>query len=432
MLTIYSEHTSPRLEYICNVLFKEQLGIDFKITKNDSELKDNFTINYSNQRLTINAFQIIPHGLLFENNIQEQEIDVFRFKSFIKENKKEIAFFKNPLSDFPFDIFSAAFYLLSRYEEYLPYEKDSYGRFSHKQSLAYQNEFLEIPLVNIWIKELKQALILKFKSIEFKEPKFKTILSYDIDIAWSYKNKGLLRNIGGFLKNFDVDRLKVMLGLKKDPFDAYEFMDGLHKNIHTEIIYFFLVAQSISKYDKNISPENKQMKQLIASTSAKYKVGLHPSWKSNNYQTILNNEKEALENISGKNISGSRQHYIQFRLPETFEHLINVGIKKDYSMGYGSINGFRASFAGSFYWYHLKKEQTTSLRLFPFCFMDANSFYEQFQDVATTSMELMHYKNECQKVNGLFVSIFHNNFLGTDKQFSGWAAMYAEFISQLR
>ena len=432
MLTIYSEHTSPRLEYICNVLFKEQLGIDFKITKNDSELKDNFTINYSNQRLTINAFQIIPHGLLFENNIQEQEIDVFRFKSFIKENKKEIAFFKNPLSDFPFDIFSAAFYLLSRYEEYLPYEKDSYGRFSHKQSLAYQNEFLEIPLVNIWIQELKQALILKFKSIEFKEPKFKTILSYDIDIAWSYKNKGLLRNIGGFLKNFDVDRLKVMLGLKKDPFDAYEFMDGLHKNIHTEIIYFFLVAQSISKYDKNISPENKQMKQLIASTSAKYKVGLHPSWKSNNYQTILNNEKEALENISGKNISDSRQHYIQFRLPETFEHLINVGIKKDYSMGYGSINGFRASFAGSFYWYHLKKEQTTSLRLFPFCFMDANSFYEQFQDVATTSMELMHYKNECQKVNGLFVSIFHNNFLGTDKHFSGWAAMYAEFISQLR
>ena len=432
MLTIYSEHTSPRLEYICNVLFKEQLGIDFKITKNDSELKDNFTINYSNQRLTINAFQIIPHGLLFENNIQEQEIDVFRFKSFIKENKKEIAFFKNPLSDFPFDIFSAAFYLLSRYEEYLPYEKDSYGRFSHKQSLAYQNEFLEIPLVNIWIQELKQALILKFKSIEFKEPKFKTILSYDIDIAWSYKNKGLLRNIGGFLKNFDVDRLKVMLGLKKDPFDAYEFMDGLHKNIHTEIIYFFLVAQSISKYDKNISPENKQMKQLIASTSAKYKVGLHPSWKSNNYQTILNNEKEALENISGKNISGSRQHYIQFRLPETFEHLINVGIKKDYSMGYGSINGFRASFAGSFYWYHLKKEQTTSLRLYPFCFMDANSFYEQYQDATISFTEIMHYKNECQKINGLFISIFHNNFLGTDKQFSGWAAMYAEFISQLR
>ena len=432
MLTIYSEHTSPRLEYICNVLLKEQLGIDFMITNKVSELKENIVINYSNQQLTINAFQIIPHGLLFENKIQEQEIEIFRFKSFINESKKQTAFFESPSSHFPFDIFSAAFYLLSRYEEYLPYEKDSYGRFSHKQSLAYQNEFLEMPLVNIWIQEFKKALLLNFNSIAFKEPEFKTILSYDIDIAWSYKNKGLLRNMGGFLKNFDVDRFKVMLGLKKDPFDAFEFMDDLHKNIHSEIIYFFLMAQSISKYDKNISPENKEMKQLIASSSAKYKVGLHPSWKSNNYQTILNNEKEALEKISGKNISDSRQHYIQFRLPETFEHLINVGIKKDYSMGYGSINGFRASFAGSFYWYHLKKEQTTSLRLYPFCFMDANSFYEQYQDATISFTEIMHYKNECQKVNGLFISIFHNNFLGTEKQFSGWPEMYAEFISQLR
>ncbi len=432
MLTIYSEHTSPRLEYICNVLFKEQLGIDYSISNNADSLDGNFVINYSTQRLSVNAFQIIPYGLLFEKNIREQEIDIFRFNSLINENKKLTAFFESPSSNFPFDIFSAAFYLLSRYEEYLPYEKDSYGRFSHKQSLAYQNEFLEIPLVNIWIQELKQALILKFNSIAFKEPEFKTILSYDIDIAWSYKNKGLLRNIGGFLKDFDVDRLKVMLGLKKDPFDAYEFMDGLHKDIHTEIIYFFLVAQSISKYDKNISPENKEMKQLIASTSAKYKVGLHPSWKSNNYQTILNNEKEAIENICGKHISCSRQHYIQFKLPDTFDNLIKSGIEKDFSMGYGSINGFRASFAGSFYWYHLKKEQTTSLRLFPFCFMDANSFYEQYQDAKTTSIELMHYKTECQKVNGLFISIFHNNFLGTDKQFAGWSAMYAEFISQLQ
>jgi hypothetical protein len=222
-----------------------------------------------------------------------------------------------------------------------------------------------------------------------------------------------------------------MLGLKKDPFDAYEFMDDLHKNVDTEIIYFFLVAQSISKYDKNISPENKQMKHLIHATSTKYKVGLHPSWKSNNYQTILNNEKEALENICGKTILESRQHYIQFRLPDTYEHLIKAGIQKDFSMGYGSINGFRASFAGSFYWYNLKEESSTTLRLFPFCFMDANSFYEQHQNAKTSFEEIMHYKNECQKVNGLFISIFHNNFLGTDTQFAGWAAMYAEFISQI-
>ena len=63
----------------------------------------------------------------------------------------------------------------------------------------------------------------------------------------------------------------------------------------------------------------------------------------------------------------------------------------DYSMGYGSINGFRASVASSFYWYDLEKERQTNLRIHPFCFMDANSFYEQRQDPQQTFEELIHY-----------------------------------------
>jgi hypothetical protein len=117
-------------------------------------------------------------------------------------------------------------------------------------------------------------------------------------------------------------------------------------------------------------------------------------------------------------------------LPEGYERLIECGIKKDFSMGYGSINGFRASFAGSFYWYNLSKETMTSLKIIPFCFMDANSFYEQEQDAEKSFEEIMHYKNICAEADGLFVPIFHNNFLGTDKSFAGWREMYAKFISQ--
>jgi hypothetical protein len=53
-------------------------------------------------------------------------------------------------------------------------------------------------------------------------------------------------------------------------------------------------------------------------------------------------------------------------LPETFRHLLDTGIQEDFSMGYGSINGFRASVASPFYWYDLEKEQTTYLLLYPF------------------------------------------------------------------
>jgi hypothetical protein len=128
----------------------------------------------------------------------------------------------------------------------------------------------------------------------------------------------------------------------------------------------------------------------------------------------------------------SRQHYIRFNLPEGYQRLISVGITDDYSMGYGSINGFRASVAVSFYWYDLEKEEQTILRIHPFCFMDANSFYEQRQNAEKTFEELMHYLSVCKEVNGTLITIWHNNFLGTANEFSGWKEMYEQFIAQVQ
>jgi hypothetical protein len=184
-------------------------------------------------------------------------------------------------------------------------------------------------------------------------------------------------------------------------------------------------------YDKNISPYSNAMWQLIKRHAKKYQVGLHPSWRSNKNQPILNREKKVLETAAQIKVTSSRQHYIKLSLPDTFENLIEAGIENDFSMGYGSINGFRASVASSFYWYNLKTEKMTSLKLHPFCFMDANSFYEQHLNAAQAYDEIIHYQEACRKVNGNFISIFHNNFLGTDKQFAGWKEMYVKFISQV-
>ena len=426
MLLVYTNKISDRLNYIFHFILKEQLGIEFMFSTNIEECKlsDKDLINYSNESINNARFQIKPHTLLFEEGIKPQQIDCF-------ETDGYKAFFKTSASDFQFDIFAASFYLLSRYEEYLPHEKDIYGRYSHENSLAFKNNFLHKPLINIWINDLALRLKNAFENIIFHPPVFKAILTYDIDIAWSYQHKGFFRNIGGFIKNPGLERLSVMLRIKKDPFDAYDFIDKLHEQKQLSVLYFFLVADNVSKYDKNISPNKASMRELIKAHSNKYPIGLHPSWKSNNNITILKKEKAYLEEIANKQILNSRQHYIQFSLPDSFEKLIKAGINNDFSMGYGSINGFRASFAGSFYWYNLAAEKMTRLKLFPFCFMDANSHYEQHQNTKDAFAELMHYKNECEKVNGLFISIFHNNFLGTDKKFNGWKEMYEAFISQL-
>jgi hypothetical protein len=97
-------------------------------------------------------------------------------------------------------------------------------------------------------------------------------------------------------------------------------------------------------------------------------------------------------------------------------------------MGYGSINGFRASIASSFYWYDLKHEEQTQLLIHPFCFMDANAYYEQKLSAEEALQELMHYYQTIKTVNGKLITIWHNSFLGTDSEFEGWREVYQRFI----
>lgn len=425
-MLIFSTTSTSRLQYICKFILGEQLGIGFSLTIDSEGFKkyEGPKINYSDVEIEGDVFTLRNHPLLFEKNIRPQAVDCF-------ETNGYKAFFKTTESDFDFDIFAASFYLLSRYEEFLPHEKDMYGRYAHENSIAFKEGFLNQPLVNQWIANFATALKQKFPSLVIKTPGFTFVPTYDIDIAWSYKNKGILRNVGGFLKSPSLSRLSVLAGLKKDPYDCYDFLRDLHREYNLDPIYFFLVAASRSEYDKNISPYDHAMWQLMRQHAKKYAVGLHPSWRSNEKHNLLGKEKKILETAGKITVTSSRQHYIKLTIPETYERLIENDIIREYSMGYGSINGFRASVASPFFWYNLKTEKTTSLRIHPFCFMDANSFYEQKQNATDSLNELLEYYNKCKKVNGQFITIFHNNFLGTDPQFAGWRELYINFISQL-
>ncbi len=404
------------------------MGVDFAITIDSEEFKryGDVKINYSDADIhpAQGGFKIKNKSLLFDEIIITQQIVCFD----INGTK---AFFETG-GDFPFDVFAASFYLLTRYEEYLPHEKDMYGRYAYENSLAFKEGFLNLPLINIWVKYLALALQQKFPSFNPARDgaKFKFIPTYDVDIAYSYKYKGLLRNAGGFINSPSAERLKVLSGIKKDPFDSYDWLHDLHQQNNLQPLYFFLVAEKNGRYDKNIRPHKDAMWKLIRQHAKKYSIGLHPSWQSGDNPLLLKKEKQQLEAMSEKAITVSRQHYIRFNLPEGYNRLIEAGITDDHSMGYGSINGFRASVASSFFWYDLEKEEQTVLRVHPFCFMDANSYYEQRLSPWQAYEELMHYFTVCKNINGNLVTIWHNNFFGTNAAFKGWREMYQEFIAQ--
>lgn len=264
--------------------------------------------------------------------------------------------------------------------------------------------------------------------MDIRHPEFHCLLSYDIDMAWSYKNKGLLRNLIGFIKKPEKRRWHVLLGRKPDPFDSFEEMDKAHAKYQPSCIYFFLMARRWSRFDKNIRVFKKAMQSLIKMHAEKYAIGLHPSWRTHRIYTLLEKEKSVLEKISGKTIHSSRQHYVKWQMPDTFRRLLRSGITNDYSMGYGSINGFRASVASPFHWYDLEHERITNLLLHPFCFMDANCHYEQKNTLEQSEKELLYYCNVTRQYHGIFIPIFHNHFLGSDDEFKGWMPLWERFL----
>jgi hypothetical protein len=431
-MLVYSPSIPARLRYACGFIGKELTGKAAELTDNKEIFREytGVKINYSAERISDNECWLRPHPLLFETGIREQVIGVVEWKS----NKT----FFGTEGDLSFDIFAAIFYLLSRYEEYLSHQKDAYGRYDHRNALAFREDFLDKPLINSWLRSFKEKLINTFPSFTAHCSPFTFLPTYDIDEAYAYKYKSWIRRAGagvrdllkGNRKEFFL-RKKVLAGRLPDPFDAYEWLDDLHARYRLAPRYFFLAAHRTGRYDKNILPGETAWRALARQHAEKYILGIHPSWQSGDDPSLLKKEITTLEKAAGRAITSSRQHFIRFQLPVTFRQLADAGITEDFSMGYGSINGFRASVASPFYWYDLEKETATNLLLYPFCYMEANSFFEQKFTAQQALEEMRMYYTEVKKVNGTFISIWHNTFLGTANLFSGWREIYKQFVEEV-
>jgi hypothetical protein len=427
---IFCHSITPRFQYVIDFL-SQYYEISFRCTSDEEKYlkaQDACKINYSYHRLSPGEVFIHAHVLLTESYIRPVKIECFDHNGYP-------AFFKSE-GDLSFDLFAAIFFLLTRYEEYLPHKKDKFGRFSHRESVAFRNGFLHLPLINIWLEQFRNLLQQRNVDCLPASARFSFTPTYDIDMAWSFRNKGASRNAGaltlllvqGRFRKM-AQRIRVLQGKEADPYDAYEWMDELHQVHNAAPLYFILMATEKGRLDKNIDVNSAPFQLLVNKLSSRYETGIHPSWASGDVPALLSKEKQLLEAVTGKKVHRSRQHFIRFNLPQTFQHLLALNIHHDYSMGYGTINGFRASITTPFFWYDLKHEEATNLLLHPFCFMDANSFYEQKFSAQKAFDELMQFYTVIKSVKGNMITIWHNSFLGTDKTFSGWRDMYAEFFA---
>ncbi|MEI8201993.1 MAG: polysaccharide deacetylase family protein [Bacteroidota bacterium] len=431
MLLVYIPKISPRACYIIKLMCQNIIGINTQFTYSPEEFSsyDGPKINYSTRLIQDEIF-IYSTGLLFESTIKSFDVVVSQ-----TEGYPMLFPVHDKQASLPFDVFSAAFFLVSRYEEYLPSIKDKFGRFDAKESLAFKNGFLQKPLVNIWAEKLKAILSQRYPALQFPARHYKHVPSIDIDLAWVFKHKGFIRSLGGFYKslakrNFKefAQRLRVILNKEADPFDSYDYLLESQKKFGFEPIYFILLAD-YALMDKNTPNNNQQFHSLIKRLGDYATVGIHPSYASNFFPDKLGIETERLSLILSKEIIHSRQHFLMLDLPLTYRNLINFGIRNDYTKGYASEIGFRASICTAFNFYDLELNKETQLIVHPFAVMDG-TLRDYYNVDATSALSfIIPLIEECKSVNGTFISLWHNESLSESGRWNGWRNVFEKMFN---
>jgi hypothetical protein len=256
----------------------------------------------------------------------------------------------------------------------------------------------------------------------------------DVDSAFAYRSKGLVRTLGGIGKDLWAkdfanfrSRLKVTLTLKHDPFDTYERYIELHNKYNVKGIFFFLMAD-YGHNDKNVPYSSVAFHDRIKLISDYHDVGIHPGFMSNQEPERLPIEISRLATIVKSSITKSRQHFLIQRFPETHRRLIDHGIEQDYSLGFASEIGFRGGTCTPYPMYDLENEAITSLTLYPFALMDSTLNFYLNLDPEGAIREIGKMIDAVKAVDGTFISLWHNESLSEKWHWKGWSYVYEEML----
>jgi hypothetical protein len=426
MVLIYSPEIPVRLRYIAELLLSDLFNLQVHFTSSREEFIRHHgpAISYSPVRIG-DTLHIEPDGLLSASGTADL------FPQSANAGGMPVLF-PSAGTGFPFDVFSAAFYMVSRYEEYLSGTKDKYGRFQASSGIASKYGFLDQPVVNQWAIFLTEALKKKFPTMELHPPRYRFTSTIDLDHAYAYRCRGLVRTLGGTgrsLSKFDfrgiLERYMVLAGLEQDPFDCYDYIRSIHQSLGVKPHYFILHAD-YGHQDNNVRLTSKIFLNLLQRLASEGEIGLHPSLSSNKNAEKLDREAQRLSDATGTMVRKSRQHFLKVSMPKTYRQLIRIGMTDDYSMGFATATGFRAGIASPFRFFDLYRNEVTSLVIHPVSAMDVTfrDYLHIEPDDAIRRIKRIIYT--VRSVNGEFISLWHNESLSGKGRWKGWRRVFEE------
>lgn len=426
-LLIYTPEITIRLRYVAQQFFSRILGLKFALTTDRSAFLaySGPKLAYAKQSLGVGLW-IKSHDLLFDGGIEDYPIGVVEWSGipcFFQTAEHE------PIAC---DLLAASFYLLTRYEEYLPHVSDEHGRFPAAQSLGARHGFLTLPVVDLWAQRLLGLLTEQFGDLKAQKNVYHYCSMLNVSASHEFLYRGFLRQISGVLMDilgFKLRRLGyralVGMGMKRDPYDLYEEVLKAHKKLGQVPKVFFQLAQ-YGPFDKNVSPYNRHFQHLIKSVGDYAQIALAASYASFDDPELLLEEKKVLSDIVHRPIDSCKTRYNRLNIPLTYRDMVDSGFTQDYSMGYTHDLGFRAGTCTPFYFYDLYLEMQQPIMVYPFAVQDYALLKEKSVADALRKMQAMY--DQVHQLGGWMGVIFSMELLGSPQKYD-WKKLY---VAQLK
>ncbi len=347
------------------------------------------------------------------------------------------------------DIFGSAFFMLSRYEEAVKTERDEHGRFPVRASLAYQEGFLERPIINEYLEALWECLKFLWPGLTRKKREFRVLLTHDVDSPFVFMGVSpwqVFKNCGGdVLKRRDLSlalrRARAYWQVRQGKYEndlhyTFRTIMDLSEKLGLRSAFYFKTGGSDLQFDlPSYSVNHPWVRALIREIRDRgHEIGFHPSYSSfGNVEGFKQEAKRFRELCEEEKIEqeqfGGRQHYLRWEAPATWQNWEEAGFDYDSTLSYADYVGFRCGICYEYPVYNVKTRQALKLRERPLTVMEGTALEEKYMGLPAeeAKKKILALRELCRRFDGDFVLLWHNSFLISDWQ----VKMYKELLHEL-
>jgi hypothetical protein len=352
--------------------------------------------------------------------------------------------FAEHLSDgsvlFNVDIIAAAFFMLSRWEEMVVPVHDEHERFPATASVAYRQGFLDRPIVDEYALILREWIKALLPGWEPEARQFSVRLEHDVDTICRFPNlyTAVLMFGGDLLKRRSPKQawrtgLDVLTQTITPTQTSYfRGISTLSKLSHRHGIAsaFYFMAAEPGPFDNGYDLSSPMLRRCIKALQDNgFQIGFHAGYHTLNDPERLAAEKARFDAAMGIEHYGGRQHYLRFRVPDTWRHYEQLGLAYDSTVVYADYEGFRCGTCHPFRPFDIEEDRELDLWERPLIAMDGT--LHQYRGLMPEEGEarILELATRCKAVEGTFALLWHNASL--DREWRPWAEMYQRVVRAL-